>query len=149
MGGWKKTVSSNMSDNEVGEWGIDAVVAEPSKYFVETIYEVDNITYEEIGGVIATITENIDFTQVRMPIPKEILLRLEDGEAELRRFVERLKITGESGMFHNLMWSRLAEYSKVHNASMELISCVGAVENAKAETPKESRADEKSVDKSK
>lgn len=88
-----------MSDDEVVEWNIDAVAANPAGFFVETIHEVDNLVFEEIGLIQATIANNVDFSIVRMAIAKEVLLKIEDGEAELKDFIKRLRSSGKKGNF--------------------------------------------------
>lgn len=85
-----------MSDDEVFDWGIDAVATNPEGFYVDKIVEVDATTFEEVGKIRASIGRNEDHSAVELSISKMILVKLPDGEVSLKDFLEKTKLTGKS-----------------------------------------------------
>lgn len=100
-GGKKNTLllfMFKMSDDETFDWGIDDVATHPEDFYVDKILEVDAETFEEIGMVRVSIGRESDHSGQILPTPKLVLIRIADGETELKDYLVKRKMAGMEGM---------------------------------------------------
>lgn len=88
----------NMSDDEVFEWGIDTIAANPKGFFVDEVHEVDAVSVEEIGMVRASIGCQEDLSAQVLPVPMQIIAKIPDGVTAVKDFLDKARLVNGDGM---------------------------------------------------